>query len=232
MEDRIIIHFGQILRFLIKKIWLFVLLMAVFIGGGIVLARVSNNASVSYSAVGKLLVVQRAGGISGEMLDNYSRIQAIYDAKEILVSGKFLEGVKERLDSDISVAMLKSSIMVEQVVSTRILNITVTGEDPDSTMEIMEEVQEYAEVYLAEVLPDIEATRLDERDIIPVQTEQNSVNGIKTGILMGGASCVILAGILIVMYLSNCSVRYIEDVERYLGLPVAGEIRLNKKSKR
>lgn len=232
MEDRIMVDFGQVFRFLIKKIWLFVLVMAVFTGGGVALAKMSSNTSVSYFAVGKLFVAQKAGDASGEMLDNFSRIQPIYDAKEILTSGKFLEGIKERLDFDITVATLKGSIMVEQVIATRVLNITVTTADPDSTMKIMEAVQEYAEVYLAEILPDVEAASLDEIDVIPVQTEQRSVDGIKTGILMGAACCIILAGILIVMYLSNRSVRYTEDVERYLGLPVAGEIKLNKKGRR
>lgn len=228
MEDRIMIDFRRLLGFLVKKIWLFVLVMLVFTGSGVLMARVSKNAPVSYLISGRIIVTQKSGNESGEMLDNASRVQPVYDTKEILTSSNFLEGVKERLGFTTTVSGLSGSVSVEHVPSTRILNITVATASPEETVEILETVQKYAKEYLEEILPDVEVESLDKADPMFVQAEQNSADGGKTGILMGGSVCIILACILIVMYVLNSSVRYSEDVERYLGLPVAGELEFKK----
>lgn len=232
MEDRVIIDFRRLFSFLVRKIWLFVLVMAVFTGGGVWMARVSKNASVSYLISGKIIVTQKSGNESGEMLDNASRVQPLYDTKEILTSGSFLEGVKERLSFTTTVSGLKGSISVEHIPSTRILDITVSTARPEETVEILEAIQEYVEEYLEVVLPDVEVSSLDQADPAFIREEQNSADGGKTGILMGISACVILACILSVMYVFNSSIRYSEDVERYLGLPVAGELELKKDGRR
>ena len=54
MEDRIIIEFGKITRFIISKLWLFALVLIVFVGGGMFFINTSSNTPVSYSAVGKM----------------------------------------------------------------------------------------------------------------------------------------------------------------------------------
>lgn len=232
MEDRVIIDFRRLFSFLVRKIWLFVLVMAVFTCGGVWIARASQNASVSYLISGKIIVTQKSGNESGEMLDNASRVQPLYDTKEILTSGSFLEGVKERLSFTTTVPGLKGSISVEHIPSTRILDITVSTARPEETVEILEAIQEYAEEYLEVVLPDVEVSSLDQADPAFIREEQNSADGGKTGILMGISACVILACILSVMYVFNSSIRYSEDVERYLGLPVAGELELKKDGRR
>lgn len=232
MEDKVIIDFRRLFSFLVRKIWLFLLVMAVFTGGGVWMARVSKNASVSYLISGKIIVTQKSGNESGEMLDNASRVQPLYDTKEILTSGSFLEGVKERLSFTTTVSGLKGSISVEHIPSTRILDITVSTARPEETVEILEAIQEYAEEYLEVVLPDVEVSSLDQADSAFIREEQNSADGGKTGILMGISACVILACILSVMYVFNSSIRYSEDVERYLGLPVAGELELKKDGRR
>ena len=83
MEDRIIIEFGKIFRFIISKLWLFALVLIVFVGGGMFFINTSSNTPVSYSAVGKIIVTQRSGEESGELMDNASRVQPVYDVKEI-----------------------------------------------------------------------------------------------------------------------------------------------------
>ena len=45
------------------------------------------------------------------------------------------------------------------------------------------------------------------------------------GTITGVAACVILACVLVLMYLMNGTIRYKEDVERQLGLPVIGEFK-------
>lgn len=229
MEDRVmIIDFRHLFGFLVRKIWLFTLVLLVFTGGGILMGGISKNAPVSYLISGKIIVAQKSGNDSGEMLDNASRVQSVYDTKEILTSSNFLEGVKERLDFETTVPGLNGSVSVEHIPPTRILNITVTTDSPEETVEIMETVQKYAEEYLEEILSDVEVESLDKADPVFVREEQNSADGGKTGILMGGAACMILACILTVMYVLNGSIRYPEDVERYLGLPVAGELEFKK----
>lgn len=229
MEDRIIIEFGKIFRFIITKLWLFALVLIVFVGGNMLLTNTSSDTPVTYSAVGKIIVTQRSGQESGELMDNASRVQPVYDVKEILTSGVFLEKIAEYLDFDISVGELKKSIVVEQIAPTRLLSVRVTRGNSEEAVKILEIITQYGDSCMEEILPDVQIGSLENINTASVQEEKSSTNGIKTGIIMGAAASVILACVFILLYLLNNSIRNKEDVERQLGLSVIGEFREVKK---
>lgn len=229
MEDRIIIEFGKITRFIISKLWLFALVLIVFVGGGMFFINTSSNTPVSYSAVGKIIVTQRSGEESGELMDNASRVQPVYDVKEILTSGVFLERIAQHLDFDIAVGELKKSIVVEQIAPARLLSVRVTRGNAEEATKILEAITQYGDSCLEEILPDVQTESLENINTASVQEEKSSTNGMKIGIIMGMAACAILACVLILLYLFNNSIRYKEDVERQLGLSVIGEFKEVKK---
>ena len=222
MGEGLLIDIKRIFRVLIGKFWLFLLVLLAFVGVSIFKTNEPGDVLSSYNATGKILVIQGSSKEVGELMDNSARMQPTYDAIELLTSGVFLERVKNTISFDIAVGELRSSVTYEQLLPTRILDIKVTRSNMNEVAEILESIQENAKDYLEEVLSDVNVEILETTETIDIKQEQNSVNSIKIGILMGIAACIILAFVLIAICVMNDSIRYKDDVRRYLGIPVIG----------
>lgn len=224
MERKISVEFGEIFIVLLKKIWVFVLIMIFFVVGGILGARLLSDEIVTYSVTGKIWVSQQSGEEVGEMLDNASRVQPTYDAVEVLKSGSFLKRVCEALSFETTVPELKTSIEIEQTPSTRVLSINISGDNAEKVEDIMSSTQKCAQNYLAEIMPEVKVVLLEDVDTVTITQNQSSVNGLKIGVLMGMAVCVLVAFGFVVLYLANDSIRYREEAEEVLGIAVIGVV--------
>lgn len=224
MERKISVEFGRLFMVLLRKIWVFALVMLVFVCGGLFRASIFNNEIVTYSVTGKLLISQQSGEKVGEMLDNASRVQASYDAVEVLKSGNFLKRVCNELPFEMTVSELKGSIELEQVPSTRVLNINISGSSAEKVEDILTVTAKSAQNYLAEIMPEVKVVSLEDADTISIVQNQSSVNGLKIGVLMGMAVCVLIAFAFVVLYLMNDSIRYREEAQEFLGIKVIGVV--------
>ena len=230
MQRRISVQFTKLFWTLVRKIWLFGLIMVIFAGIGVWQTTTAKMEQEAYSITGKLLITQQSGEEIGELMDNATRIQPTYDSIEILASGVFLERVCEDLPFEMTVAELKSGLKVEQVISTRVVTVEITGTSSENVQSILTAYEENARGYMAEILPEVRVQVLENEQTATVQNLQSSTNGLKIGVLMGVAGCVIAAFILILLYLLNDSVRSKEEAEDYLEAFVIGEFQ--EKSKR
>lgn len=230
MQRRISVQFTKLFWILVRKIWLFGLIMVIFAGIGVWQTTTVRTEQEAYSITGKLLITQQSGEEIGELMDNATRVQPTYDSIEILASGVFLERVCEDLPFEMTVAELKSGLKVEQVISTRVVTVEITGTSSENVQSILTAYEENARGYMAEILPEVRVQVLENEQTATVQNLQSSTNGLKIGVLMGVAGCVIAAFILILFYLLNDSVRSKEEAEDYLEALVIGEFQ--EKSKR
>ncbi len=230
MQRRISVQFTKLFWTLVRKIWLFGLIMVIFAGIGVWQTTTAKMEQEAYSITGKLLITQQSGEEIGELMDNATRVQPTYDSIEILASGVFLERVCEDLPFEMTVAELKSGLKVEQVISTRVVTVEITGTSSENVQSILTAYEENARGYMAEILPEVRVQVLENEQTATVQNLQSSTNGLKIGVLMGVAGCVIAAFILILLYLFNDSVRSKEEAEDYLEALVIGEFQ--EKSKR
>lgn len=197
--------------------------MAMFIVGGIWRTTVASNEDDAYTITGKLFVLQQSGENLGELIDSASRTQPVYDSVEVLTTGIFLEKVCDELPFEMSVSELKKSLNVTQVISTRIVSVEVSGDSIEKVQNIMSCFEGVAQEYLPEIMPGVEVQILENTQTADVQDVQSSTNGLKIGVLMGIAGCVIAVFILILLYLLNDSVKSREEAEEYLEAPVVGE---------
>ena len=230
MQRRISVQFTKLFWTLVRKIWLFGLIMVIFAGIGVWQTTTAKMEQEAYSITGKLLITQQSGEEIGELMDNATRVQPTYDSIEILASGVFLERVCEDLPFEMTVAELKSGLKVEQVISTRVVTVEITGTSSENVQSILTAYEENARGYMAEILPEVRVQVLENEQTATVQNLQSNTNGLKIGVLMGVAGCVIAAFILILLYLFNDSVRSKEEAEDYLEALVIGEFQ--EKSKR
>lgn len=230
MQRRISVQFTKLFWILVRKIWLFGLIMVIFAGIGVWQTTTVRTEQEAYSITGKLLITQQSGEEIGELMDNAARVQPTYDSIEVLASGVFLERVCEDLPFEMTVEELKSSLKVEQVISTRVVTVEITGTSIENVQSILTAYEENAGEYMAQILPEVRVQVLENEQTATVQNLQSSTNGLKIGVLMGVAGCVIAVFVLILLYLLNDSVRSKEEAEDYLEALVIGEFQ--EKSKR
>ena len=116
---------------------------------------------------------------------------------------------------------------------TRVVSITVTDTDPYTAAEIANAVRDIASKHIQQVM-DIKAVNVVETANIPDEPSSPSVP--KNGVIGGLLGILLAAAVVIIVYLTNDTVKTPEDVEKYLGLSVLGTIpyssKMGKKSKK
>ena len=228
MKRRLSVEFNRIFMLLLKRVWIFVVIMAVFMIGGCMSGRLAESETVTYTATGKILVAQLSGEEVGDLMDNASRVQPTYDSIEVLTAGSFLKTVCDSLPFDMTLDELKAGVVIDQQPSTRVLNVHVTCDTAEKVKSVMTTFMNTAQSYISTIMPEVNVVILEDADTASLQVNQSSTNGLKTGTLMGLVVCALTAFIFIVLYLSNNTIRYRDEVEDILGIPVIGTVKDKK----
>ena len=110
-----------------------------------------------------------------------------------------------------------NKVSVETSSDSRIVSISVTDEDPYTASEIANAVRDMAAEHIQSVM-DIEAVNVVDTANIP--NEKASPSLAKNGVIGGLLGVIIAMAAVIIIYLTNDTIKVEEDVERYLGLSV------------
>lgn len=143
---------------------------------------------------------------------------------EVLIKGRaVLEEVIEELDLNCSYGVLNSMVTVNVPDSTRIVEIIVETSDPYLSKDIADAVREISSETIKSVM-NVDAVNVVESANLPEGKSSPSVS--KYTMLGGMLGCVAAAGIILLLFLTNDTIRSQEDVEKYLELGVLGTIPL------
>ena len=140
-----------------------------------------------------------------------------------------LEGVIAQLNLDMTYKEMLNKVSVETSSDSRIVSISVTDEDPYTASEIANAVRDMAAEHIQSVM-DIEAVNVVDTANIP--NEKASPSLAKNGVIGGLLGVIIAMAAVIIIYLTNDTIKVEEDVERYLGLSVLGSIPFSEKESR
>lgn len=145
---------------------------------------------------------------------------------EVLIKGRtVLEAVIEELGLDCSYSALNSMVTVNVPDSTRIVEIIVETSDPYMSKDIADAVREESSATIKDVMG-VDAVNVVETANLPEGKSSPSVS--KYTVLGGMLGCVAAAGIVLLLFLTNDTIRSQEDVEKYLQLGVLGIIPLDE----
>ena len=151
------------------------------------------------------------------------------DYAELIQSRTVLEGVIAQLNLDMTYKKMLNKVSVETSSDSRIVSISVTDEDPYTASEIANAVRDMAAEHIQSVM-DIEAVNVVDTANIP--NEKASPSLAKNGVIGGLLGVIIAMAAVIIIYLTNDTIKVEEDVERYLGLSVLGSIPFSEKESR
>lgn len=219
-NDEVEIDLGEVFHLLLSKLGIIIL-------SGIVFCLVAVMGTMllitpKYESTTKIVVLSKQD--SSTLTKDYA---------ELIKSRTVTEGVIAQLGLDMTHEQLLSKLSVDTPTDTRVVSITITDTDPYTAAEIANAVRDIVSKHIQQVM-DIKAVNVVETANIP--DSPSSPSAAKNGMLGGMFGILLAAAIVIIVYLTNDTVKTPEDVEKYLGLSVLGTIpyvsKLGKKSKK
>lgn len=160
--------------------------------------------------------------------DLQTSVMMTTDYAVLIKSRTVLENVIQRLDLNISYQTLYQMISVNIPEDTRIVEIRVRTGDPYLSYDIAETVREISSKSIAEVMG-VDAITIVERANLP---KSKCAPDIGKYILLGGMlGAVASIAVITVLFLMDDTLHTEEDVEKYLGLNVIGQIPMNQNMK-
>lgn len=229
-KDEIEIDLKEIFMLLLGKFWIILLsgitAALIFVVGTILFI------TPQYESTTKMYVLSKQNNDTLTSADMQTSLYLTKDYAELIKSRTVTEGVIAKLNLDLTHEQLLGKITVSTSSDTRILGITVKDPDPYMAADIANAIRDGAASHIRTVM-DIEAVNVVDTANIPSHKESPSIS--KNGIIGGLFGVIIASAIILVIYLTNDTIKTQEDVEKYLGLSVLGQIPLmenEKKSKK
>lgn len=226
-NDEMEIDLMEIAGVILSKLWIIIL-------SGITAALVFIVVTMlfitpQYESTTKMYVLSQQDNNTLTSSDMQTSLSLTKDYAELIKSRTVTEGVIAQLNLDMTDKQLLQKISVGTSSDTRILSITVTDEDPYQACQIANAVRDVAANHIQNVM-NIDAVNIVETANIP--NEKASPSLAKNAV-MGGLLGVILAtAIILLVYLTNDTIKSQEDVEKYLQLSVLGTIPLMEMEKK
>lgn len=167
-----------------------------------------------YSASSMVYLRSSSQSISLQDLQLGSELTKDYEI--IFKSRPNLENVIADLDLDMSVGQLSGMIAISNPTDTRILQVSVTSEDPDLSASIVNEVVENGMQTVREI--DSQEPYVVERAI--PNTTNVGTSLLHRAILGGLVGLIIAIGLISLRFILTDSITSVDDVEEVLGIPV------------
>ena len=226
-NDEIEIDLGEVFHLVISKLGV-IILSGILLG---VLSIIGTMLFITpkYESTTKIMVLNKQDNNTLTSADMQTSTQLTKDYAELIQSRTVLEGVIAQLNLDMTYKEMLNKVSVETSSDSRIVSISVTDEDPYTASEIANAVRDMAAEHIQSVM-DIEAVNVVDTANIP--NEKASPSLAKNGVIGGLLGVIIAMAAVIIIYLTNDTIKVEEDVERYLGLNVLGSIPFSEKESR
>ena len=226
-NDEIEIDLGEVFHLVISKLGV-IILSGILLG---VLSIIGTMLFITpkYESTTKIMVLNKQDNNTLTSADMQTSTQLTKDYAELIQSRTVLEGVIAQLNLDMTYKEMLNKVSVETSSDSRIVSISVTDEDPYTASEIANAVRDMAAEHIQSVM-DIEAVNVVDTANIP--NEKASPSLAKNGVIGGLLGVIIAMAAVIIIYLTNDTIKVEEDVERYPGLSVLGSIPFSEKESR
>lgn len=218
-NDELTIDLGELFSVLWRKCYIIIL-------AGIVTAFAAFAATQllitpKYTSTTSMYMLTGNGEAGLTYNDLQTGTQLTQDYMELTKSRTVLEKVISTLNLDMTVEELKDGITTANTENTRIMTIEVENEDPELARQIADTLRETASSKIEEIM-DIDAVNTIEEANLPTSPSSPSV--MRNTAIGGMLGILISAGIIILLFILDDTIKTPDDVENYLGLNVLTSI--------
>lgn len=219
-NEEIEIDLKQLFYALMDKIW--IIILATVIGIASVGMYTMLWVQPVYSSTSMMYILSQSTSITS-LADIQLGSQLTSDYVVLVTSRPVVNKVIEELDLDMSYEQLAGMISVSNPSDTRILNLTVKNNDAYMAKTIVDKLTDVVVERVAEIMATEEPSVVDYGNVATAPTSPS----IKKNAVIGGLLGLFAsAGVIVVLFLLNDSIRTTDDIERYLGIQALGVIPL------
>lgn len=219
-RDVIEIDLAEVIVLLLHKLWL-IIFSAIVVGAAtffICLYLITPT----YESTTKIYIINRQSTETLTYSDLQSGTQLTKDYQELVKSRPVLEEVRSELNLfDVDNEDLQKKITVTVPTDTRIVTITVEDNDPYMARAIADRVRTSASHHIAAVM-NTEAVNVVEEANLPI--EPSGPKTIRNTALGGIVGAFLAIAIIMIIYITDDTIKGPDDVEKYLGVSVLGSI--------
>ncbi len=166
------------------------------------------------------------GGITSQLLSLGNSVKSDY--VELLRTWEVRERVLQKLKLDYSYATLDAGVTITAADTSRMINISATGTDPERSMNIANAYAEVAQEYIGEIMGGDKPSIASHARRGTLINSSNRRNAVIRGFLIGGGAVALIFGVI---YLVDDRVRTPDDIVYAVDLPVMGVIPIEEKEK-
>ena len=181
-----------------------------------------------FSSTSQLYILSQSTSLTS-LADIQIGTQLTQDYMELIKSRPVVDEVISNLKLDTDYEEVLEQLTIENPNDTRILKITATTETPLLSKSIADEFATVSQKRISQIMctdePSLIAFGYVSDEPVNVHTAKNTAIGAMLGLIL-------VAGIVIVHYLMNDTIRTSEDVEKYLGLNTLAAVPLQAGDKK
>ncbi len=212
------IDLGALFHFLRARI--FIIAFA-----GILLAAVAGivtkyTTTPIYTSSTQLYILTKSSS-TANLSDIQMGEQLTQDYLVLIKSRPVVNQVLANLKLNITYEQLANMISVSNPSGTRLIDITASYSDAYIVKRIVDEFAGVSIERIAQIMHIDKPTIVEEGKLPSYPSNGNTMKNVLQGGLLG---CGVAAGILILLYLTNNTIKNEEDIERYLGLSTLAHI--------
>ena len=213
------IDLGALLLHFVERLYIIFIVVVICLIGG--LGYTVFLKEPLYKSDVNLIIVNKdnnATAIQSEIIAN-QKLASTY--RELIGSRRILKQVINNLGLDYNYDELNDLISVENVNGTEILKITVASKNSKEAKEIANEI---ALIFQEEIINIYNLENVSIIDKAEIEKEPYNINIVKDSIIYIGLGLVLSCGIIFMIYYFDNTIKSVEQVEKYLGVPVIGAI--------
>lgn len=210
----------QMLSYLMKRVWIILLAMAVFAVAGFVISK--KNEVPQYTASCRVFVNRE-----GKELNYNEALASLYLRRnsEVILTGRNVAAqIVENLGISVSPDVVSNSIRISAAEDTHVLELKYTDTNPVRAAAILNEL---CDVGAAEIKRHITNANFSVMYYAEVPVAPIAGTTLRDSLVGAAIGMVLAAAVLIVIFLMDDTIRSEDDVERYLGLSTLTAVTLS-----
>ena len=222
-NDEVEIDIGHILSILWEKI-LVIIATGIIVGlAGFLVSKFLITPK--YESETKLYVLNRANDSATTLSDVQLSTQLTKDYQILVTSAPVMNRVIKELGLNMKASELASTISVDTPSDTRVLQITVTSDDPKRAKDIADKVAQVSSKKICDIMKIEQVNVIEEGSL----SEEPAVDTVQKWTLIGLALGIVLScAVIIIRSMLDDTVKTTEDVEKYFDLSTLAVIPISE----
>jgi hypothetical protein len=222
-NDEVEIDIGHILSILWEKI-LVIIATGIIVGlAGFLVSKFLITPK--YESETKLYVLNRANDSATTLSDVQLSTQLTKDYQILVTSAPVMNQVIKELGLNMKASELASTISVDTPSDTRVLQITVTSDNPKRAKDIADKVAQVSSKKICDIMKIEQVNVIEEGSM----SEEPAVDTVQKWTLIGLALGIVLScAVIIIRSMLDDTVKTTEDVEKYFDLSTLAVIPISE----